>query len=96
MLSFEAVSQAEALSQLSIYLNAYVDGLSQAQLVVYNQIEEYLKGNGSNSEHFLSSLAEKDDRDGSYLNRILTQTKELDSQAIYQRTQRWFSLMNEK
>ncbi|HDV7283547.1 TPA: exodeoxyribonuclease V subunit gamma [Mannheimia haemolytica] len=96
VLSFETVSQIEALSQLSIYLNAYLDGLSQAQLVIYNRIEEYLKGDGTNSEQVFIDLADKDERDGSYLNRILAQTKELDSQAIYQRTQSWFSLMNEK
>ncbi len=46
VLSFETVSQIEVLSQLSIYLNAYLDGLSQAQLVIYDRIEEYLKGDG--------------------------------------------------
>lgn len=96
VLSFETVSQIEALSQLSIYLNAYLDGLSQAQLVIYDRIEEYLKGDGTNSEQVLIDLAEKDERDGSYLHRLLAQTKELDSQAIHQRTQSWFSLMNQK
>lgn len=75
------------------YLESYLAGLSQAQLVIYNNIEAYLKNGVENSESALYDLAEKED---SYLNRILSQMKELNSQEIYQRTQEWFALMNEK
>lgn len=93
-LSFEKLSSEEALAQLTVYVKDYLAGLSQAQLVIYQGIEEYLKKGGENSEQALSLLAE--DREGSYINRVLSQTIELDTDNIYQRTINWFGLMNEK
>ena len=93
-LSFEKLSSEEALAQLTVYVKDYLTGLSQAQIVVYQGIEEYLKKGSENSEQALSNLVE--DRDGSYLNRILSQTTTLNSKEIYQRTVNWFGLMNEK
>lgn len=93
-LSFEKLSSEEALAQLTVYVKDYLTGLSQAQIVVYQGIEEYLKKGSENSEQALSNLIE--DRDGSYLNRILSQTTTLNSEEIYQRTVNWFGLMNEK
>lgn len=92
-LSFAEITKAGAEQQLVTYLESYLAGLSQAQLVIYNNIEAYLKNGVENSESALYDLAEKED---SYLNRILSQMKELNSQEIYQRTQEWFALMNEK
>ncbi|QLB39927.1 exodeoxyribonuclease V subunit gamma [Mannheimia pernigra] len=95
-LSFEKLSSEEALFQLMVYIKDYLTGLSKAQIVIYHNIQRYLKSKGENIEKALSDLAEEDSRDGSYLNRILSQTTALNSQAIYQRTVSWFGLMNEK
>ncbi|MFA9488922.1 MULTISPECIES: exodeoxyribonuclease V subunit gamma [unclassified Mannheimia] len=94
LLSFEKMLPEEALSQLTIYVKDYLAGLSQAQLVVYQGIDDYLKKGSENSEQALSNLAE--DREGSYINRILSQTSTLNSEEIYQHTVNWFGVMNEK
>ncbi|MEG9531712.1 exodeoxyribonuclease V subunit gamma [Mannheimia indoligenes] len=93
-LSFETLLPEDALAQLTVYVKDYLASLSQAQLVIYQGIEEYLKKGSENSEQALSLLAE--DREGSYINRVLSQTIELDTDNIYQRTINWFGLMNEK
>lgn len=96
MLSFEKLSSQEALAQLTLYIKDYLAGLMQVQLVVYRNIESYLKSGDENREQALSSLVEEDEQDGSYLNRILSQTSTLNSEEIYQRTANWFGLMSEK
>lgn len=94
LLAFGVLSQEEAQSQLEIYLNAYLAGFSQPQMVIYDKLESYLNAKSPNPEKAFEDLAEKS-REASYLNRIWQQT-ELDFDAIHQRTQAWFGLMLQK
>lgn len=94
LLCFAPLSQEEAKEQLAIYLNAYVSGFSQPQLVVYDNWGEYLGAKSPDPENAMEDLA--DGREGRYLNRILAQSRQLNYPAIHQRTLDWFGLMNRK
>lgn len=92
VLEFENLDKEEALEQILVYLNAYITGFSQAQIVVYNHLENYYKK--PFVEAVLDELAEN--REGAYLNRILVQSRMLDYDEIAKRTEKWFGLMYRK
>ncbi|QIM67441.1 exodeoxyribonuclease V subunit gamma [Mannheimia granulomatis] len=94
LLYFDELSREEADEQFTIYLNAYLQGLSQVQLVIYGKLSTYFNAKVQDPEKTIADLAE--DRDGAYLTRILRQSRQLDYGTIHQTTLDWFSLMHEK
>ena len=93
------VSQQDALAQLKIYVESYLAGLSQLQLIPTLGIEAYLKQianeeavDGEKCFAQLTKIAEGDDysRGDLYWQRVLVQTQELDLAWINQQVKAWF------
>ena len=96
---FQVVSQQDALAQLQIYVESYLAGQSQLQLIPTQGIEAYLKqiANEETVEDDkcfaqLIKIAEGDDysRGDLYWQRVLGQTQELDLAWINQQVKAWF------
>ena len=96
------VSQQDALAQLQIYVESYLVGQSQLQLIPTQGIEAYLKQIVHEDEvdvdkclAQLIKIAEGDDysRGDLYWQRVLVQTQELDLNWINQQVKNWFAPM---
>lgn len=94
LLCFGELSEEDAKMQLSTYLAAYLANFSQAQLVIYDKLEDYFYAKSPNPENAIAELSEA--REGNYLKRILVQSRHLNYDEIHQRTMQWFDLMNQK
>jgi len=96
---FQVVSQQDALAQLQIYVESYLAGLSQLQLIPTQGIEAYLKQitnedevDGEKCFAQLTKIAEGSDHSPGdlYWQRVLAQTQELDLNWINQQVKAWF------
>ena len=93
------VSQQDALAQLEIYVESYLAGQAQLQLIPTQGIEAYRKQIANEDEvdvdkclAQLIKIAEGDDhsRGDLYWQRVLVQTQELDLNWINQQVKAWF------
>ena len=96
---FQVVSQQDALAQLQIYVESYLAGYAQLQLIPTTGIDAYLELISNESavdveQCFarLTKIAEGDDysRGDLYWQRVLVQTQELDLNWINQQVKAWF------
>lgn len=99
---FHVVPQPEAVAQLQIYVESYLAGYAQLQLIPTTGIDAYLELISNESavdfeQCFarLTKIAEGDDysRGDLYWQRVLTQTQELDLNWINQQVKAWFAPM---
>ena len=99
---FQVVSQQDALAQLQIYVESYLAGQSQLQLIPTQGIEAYRKQIANEDEvdgdkcfAQLTKIAEGEDysRGDLYWQRVLVQTQELDLNWINQQVKNWFAPM---
>ena len=96
---FQVVSQPEAVAQLQIYVESYLAGQAQLQLIPTQGIEAYLKQIANENEvdvdkclAQLINIAEGSDYSPGdlYWQRVLVQTQELDLNWINQQVKAWF------
>ena len=96
---FHVVPQPEAVAQLQIYVESYLAGYAQLQLIPTTGIDAYLELISNESavdfeQCFarLTKIAEGDDysRGDLYWQRVLVQTQELDLNWINQQVKAWF------
>ena len=99
---FHVVPQPEAVAQLQIYVESYLAGYAQLQLIPTTGIDAYLELISNESavdfeQCFarLTKIAEGDDysRGDLYWQRVLVQTQELDLNWINQQVKAWFAPM---
>ncbi|WP_373819651.1 exodeoxyribonuclease V subunit gamma [Glaesserella sp.] len=93
LFGFNDISRDEAQQQLSIYLQDYLTGYRVATWAITDDLESYFqKLNEETSWQELCRTAIESSKD-IYLQRVLTQTRELSVDDIHQRTLRWFEKM---
>lgn len=102
LLSFEKVETQEVQLLLDLYIKDYLDSFKALQWGLYTKkgFGNVLKANQDNISGVISSqfdlLVKNYNDDVIYLNRILNQSSGLNYDEIYQKTLKWFTLMDNK
>ncbi|QGM80055.1 exodeoxyribonuclease V subunit gamma [Otariodibacter oris] len=96
-LSFNEVSQAEAIAQLQCYLTDYLASFSQLKWAVTEGFD-YIKPNPKKNETSTEADCRSKllDSNDIYIQRVLSQSSDINYADIHQRTQDWFELMLNK
>ena len=94
--TFKTIEKTTALSQLQIYVEAYLEGIRLIQLVPTVRIESWLKTDEPDLlRKELNKLVESNQFTSGdiYWQRILQQTSQIDLLAMNAKMQEWFGLM---
>lgn len=93
--TFKPLSPEMARSQLTLYVQDYLNSFNELTWVVNEGIEEYLKKASNEDFSFYETENWLRSQENPYIQRILSQPCDMDYEALHQRTVMWFKPMYE-